>query len=65
MSERTWVKGANGLWHSFDPVIRRQRRLKAGKDRIAEIRARLEVVLLRNGWTKPKGRWCKPKVQAA
>jgi hypothetical protein len=30
-----WVKGANGLWHSFDPVAQRKRERvarKAAKD---------------------------------
>ena len=60
-----WVKGANGLWHSFDPVIRRQRLQRMAKDRIAAIGERFDVVMKRNGWTKPKGRWRKPKPQAA
>lgn len=37
MTKRKWVKGRNGLWSSYDPVIRRQvERRKAKEAREAE-----------------------------
>jgi hypothetical protein len=57
---RVWVKGANDLWSSFDPVIRRQRLAKRAKDRITAIGERFEAVMVRNGWKRnERKRWVR------
>ncbi len=63
MDRRKWVKGANGLWSSFDLGIRRAKLRDIAKARIAGIGERFEAVMLRNGWTRgPTARWRKPKL---
>lgn len=58
MSDRQWAKGANGLWSSFDPVIRRQELRQRAKDRIAQIGERFAAVVARNGLEQVgRNRW--------
>lgn len=56
---RKWVKGANGLWSSYDPVIARQNAMKRGKARVAAIRERLAALIERDGWKRRRVGWRK------
>lgn len=56
MTDSRWVKGANGLWRSFDKTIQRQ----AGQRRIAGIRERLDALIERDGWVRKGNKWSRP-----
>jgi hypothetical protein len=62
MTDRKWVRGANGLWTSYDQVIRRGCLREAARQRIEAIGRRFEEVMKRNGFEKRGNRWRKPKV---
>jgi hypothetical protein len=59
MTDRKWVRGANGLWTSHDKVIRRQVLRAAYKARVEGIAIRFMEVMKRNGYEKHGRRWRK------
>jgi hypothetical protein len=43
VSPRVWIKGANGLWHTHDPVIARQVARKLAKEQAEREKAAKEA----------------------
>lgn len=60
MSERKWTKGANGLWHTHDPVIQKQVARQAEKSSLASAMAAIAVFF---GDEAKMRRWMRQKKQ--
>jgi hypothetical protein len=62
--ERKWVRGANGLWSSYDAGCKRARLREIARERIAGIAERLDAVIKRDGWERRGNRWRKAEGRA-
>ena len=59
VSDRKWVKGANGLWASYDRTIRAQGLRAKGRAVAEGVRERLAALIERDGWQRRGNRWLR------